>query len=519
MRGEKKNNGAEPGWARRGRRGLPLVSTLTLVLTAGASPVGAAAWQFSPYLDLAETYTDNVSLATDDERAEWVTEISPGFSLVGNGARTKLNLNYRLQNLFYGSEGSYSSHHQLNANGNVEVARDFFFVDARSAITQQIIDPSVSSPVDNINTGNRATVITYGVSPYFKLRAGPYVEGEVRYSADQVVNESAATADALSTRYSARFNSGRAFTRLSWGMDYFQEDMDRGQSFDTHRESASGAVRYRLLRSFNALARGGYENNDVPTARGTRNGSYWSLGGEWIANRYLTLSASKGKNYRDANIDFQPTVRTHLHVGYRNRTVGLNPGDVWSADLSHQTRRSTWRLSYLEDTTDIQTLQLADQQFFVVVDPNGNLIVDPRTGLPLVLVNNVFALTNEEFIRKRAQGSVNWNSGKSNLLVGVFNERREYQLSDRSEDVVGVDTAWTWRFKPRTSSLLGASWQRRNPPNTGAADDLWRVSLGLNRAVSTRTTTSIELRHTQRDVAGGPGYDENRLMARLNMRF
>ena len=515
MRGEKKNNGAEPGWGRHGRRGLPLA----LILASSASPVSAGVWNFNPYLDLAETYTDNVSLASDDERAEWVTEINPGFSLDGKSARTQLNLDYRLQNLFYASGGSYGSHHQLNADGNVEVAREFFFVDARSSINQQIIDPNVSSPMDNINTGNRATVVTYGVSPYFKLRAGPYVEGEVRYSADQVVNESAATADALTTRYNARFNSGRAFTRLNWGVDYAQEDMDRGQSFDTHRESASGVLRYRLVRTFNALARGGYESNDTPIARGTRNGSYWSVGGEWIPNRYLTVSASKGENYRDANIDFQPTVRTRLHVGYRNRTVGLNPGDVWSADLSHQTRQSTWRLSYLEDTTDIQTLQLADQQFFVVADPNGNLIVDPRTGLPLILVNNVFALTNEEFIRKRGQGSVNLISGKSNLLVGVFNERREYQLSNRAEDAAGINTAWTWRFKPRTSSLLGASWQRRNPLNTGAADDLWHVSLGLSRAVSTRTTTSIELRHTQRDVAGGPGYDENRLMARLSMRF
>lgn len=515
MRGEKKNNGAEPGWRRRGRRGLPMA----LVLASGASSAGAGAWHFSPYLDLAETYTDNVSLASDDERAEWITEINPGFSLDGKSARTQLNLNYRFQNLFYASEGSYGSHHQLNAKGNVEVAREFFFVDARSAISQQIIDPNVSSPLDNINPGNRATVITYGVSPYFKLRAGPYVEGEARYSADQVVNESAAAADALTTRSSARFNSGRAFTRLNWRMDFLQEDMHRNQSFDTHRESASGVMRYRLVQGFNALARGGYENNDVPTARGTQNGGYWSVGGEWIPNRYLTVSASKGENYRDANIDFQPTVRTRLHVGYRNRTVGLNPGDVWSADLSHQTRRSTWRLSYLEDTTDIQTLQLANQQFFVVVDADGNLIVDSRTGLPLILVNNIFALTNEEFIRKRAQGSVNWRSGKTNLLLGAFNERREYQLSNRSEDAVGIDTAWTWRFKPRTSSTLGASWQRRNPPNTRAADDLWRVSLSLSRAVSTRTTTSIELRHTQREVAGAPGYDENRLMARLSMRF
>lgn len=515
MRGEKKNNGAQPGWGGRGRWRLPLV----LAVAAGTSPASAGVWHFHPRLDLAETYTDNVALSPRDERAEWVTEVNPGFSLDGQSGRAKLNLNYRLQNLFYANEGGYGSNHQLAANGNVEVAREFFFVDARSTISQQIIDPNTSLPLDNINRGNRANVITYGVSPYIRLRAGPYAEGELRYSADQVVNESAAASDALTTRYSARLNSGRAFTRLNWGLDFFHEDMNRSDVFDTRRESASGVVRYRLLRSFNALARAGYENNDVPTTSRIRNGGYWSVGGEWIPNRYLTVSASEGYNYRDADVTLQPSVRTRFHVGYRDRTVGLNPGDVWNADLSHHTRRSTWRLSYLEDTTNIQTLQLAGQQFFVVFDANGNLIIDPRTGLPLVLVSNVFALTNEEFIRKRTQGTVTWNSGKTDWLLGVFNERREYQLSNRSEDVVGVDTAWTWRFKPRTSSTLAAGWQRRNPSNTSSPDDLWHVSLGLSRAISTRTTSSLELRHTQRDFAAGSGYDENRLMARLSMRF
>src|SRR3569832_539014 len=350
MRGEKKNNGAQPGWGGRGRWRLPLV----LAVAAGTSPASAGVWHFHPHLDLAETYTDNVALSSGDEQAEWVTEINPGFSLDGESGRAKLNFNYRLQNLFYASEGSYGSNHQLAANGNVEVAREFFFVDARSTISQQIIDPNTSLPLDNIIRGNRANVITYGVSPYIRLRAGPYAEGELRYSADQVVNESAAASDAMTTRYSARLNSGRAFTRLNWGLVFLFVVLFCCVVFVFFCVCVFGVLRYCLLQSFNALARAGYENYDVPTTSGIQNGGYWSVGGEWIPNRYLTVSASEGDNYRDADVTLQPSVRTRFHVGYRDRTVGLNPGDVWSADLSHHTRRSTWLLSYLEDTANIR---------------------------------------------------------------------------------------------------------------------------------------------------------------------
>lgn len=516
MGGGKKNNGAQPGRGWHDRWRLPLA--LALAVASGASQADAAVWHFHPRVDFAEIYTDNVSLASSNQQSDLVTEVAPGFSLNGESSRAKLNLNYRFQNLFYANKGDYGSNHQLDANGNVEVAREFFFVDARSTITQQIINPNINLPLDTINTGNLANVITYGVSPYFKVHAGQYADGEVRYSADQVVDESAAASNALLTSYSTRLNNDRTFSRFNWGLNFLHQDMTRSDAFDTHIESTSAVTRYRLMQSFNALARGGYENDQVPTMI-IRNGGYWAVGGEWIPNRYFTASATGGENYRDADISWQPTIRSHFHVGYRNRAVGLMPGDVWNADISHYTRRSTWRLSYLEETTNIQMLQLTSQQFFVLVDANGKLVIDPNTGLPLILANNVFALTNEEFIRKRAQGTVDWNRGRTDWLLAVFNERREYRFSGNSDDAVGVDATWTWRFKPRTSSILAASWQRLNLANTGADDNFWYVSLALSRAISTRATSSIELRHTQQDFVAGYSYDENRLMAQLSMRF
>ncbi len=495
---------------------------LALAVALSGQTVTAGQWQVNTYLDFSEVYTDNVSLSpAGAEQDEFITQISPGIGINGQSGRAKLNLNYRFQNLIYGHDVADSNaNHQLLANGNIELVKNWFFVDAKSSISQQIVDADLSAPLDNFNLGNRADVITYGVSPYLKLHFGSYAAGEVRYGIDRVENQSTALADTETTQYSAAFNSGPAFSRLTWGMNYRHEEMQRESGPDSLRENASAVIRYRVHETFNVLARGGHENNEVVTNRSPKNGSYWSAGGEWSPSRYLTLSATTGENNWDADVYLRPTTRTQLHVGYRDLEVGLNPGGVWTADFSHYTRRSSWQLSYLEESTTTQTLQLAGRQFFLVVDANGNLLIDPRTGFPVVVVNNLFSLTDQEFIRQRLQGSVTWKSGKSDFVLGAYNERREFEISNESEDVLGANASWVWRLKPRTQSILGGGWQYRNPAGTSEADELWYASLGLNRSITQKVNSSLEFRHTERaSGAAGRDYDENRLSLQLNMRF
>lgn len=97
-------------------------------MVMGGQAAMAGEWRFNTYLDLAEVYTDNVSLApAGAEESEFITQISPGVSLNGQSGRAKLDLNYRLQNLIYGHDVTRNnSNHQLLANGNLEVAMSGF---------------------------------------------------------------------------------------------------------------------------------------------------------------------------------------------------------------------------------------------------------------------------------------------------------------------------------------------------------------------------------------------------------
>ena len=506
----------------RHRGGWPLAA---VVLMSWQTPSFAAHWQLRPNLQLEEVYTDNVTLAPPGQaESDFVTGINPGFSLTGEGGRVKAKVNYQLQNYLYANDsGRDSSYQQLAANGNVELLKHIFFVDARSSINQQIIDPQGTVGLDNINPGNSASVFTYGVSPYLKLNMHSYADVELRYDIDQLEYQDANVPNAQTQRYSLNMNSGPRFARLNWNVNYQQQDMLQNSAFDTHTKSAAASLRYSIVRSWNFLAYGGYEDNQVPatSTNSPVNGSYWSAGLEWLPSRHITASATTGENDRTADLVLRPTERTSLHVGYRDRHVGLITGPTWTADLSHFTRRTSWRASYTEERTNLQALQIVGQQFFVLQDQQGNIVIDPATGFPVVLAANVFGLVNDEYISKRSQATVTLNTGKSDVTLGVFRERREYTLNPQPVDVVGTQASWDWRFAPRTHTTLSGNWQRTSYENTSINNNkLWYGSLALVRSISREIDASLEFRNLESNSSRGAGdYQENRMTLRVNMRF
>lgn len=492
------------------------------LLMSWQAPLFAAQWHVQPRLMLGETYSDNITLApAGSEESDFVTQINPGVSVNGQGRRVKLNLNYTLQNAIYASDSKRNaSNHQLAATGNAELIKDIFFVDARSSISQQIVDPQGRVGLDNLNIGNQGDVFTYGFSPYLKLRMASYAKAELRFNDDHVENQSSSISDAETQEYTAHINSGPRFGRLNWDADYHQQDLLRKTVGDSHYQNANANVRYHLLSSWNLLARGGYEDNSLPDIANPYNGSYWSAGLEWVPSPHFSASATTGENNWDADLSLRPTDRTFLHVGYRDRNVGLVRGPSWNVNLSHRTRHTTWQGSYSEESTTVQTLQVSGQQFFTLVDSQGNVIVDSNTGLPVVLVRNVFSLTNEDFIRKRGQLAVTLNTGKSNVVLSVFNEHRTYSLSNNSEYVVGTTDSWTWKFAPRTSSMIGGGWQQTRPANSNQHDQLWHGSIGLIRKLSPKVNGSLEYSYLQRNsILASGDYTENRVTMQVNMLF
>ncbi len=482
----------------------------------------AAEWDATARLHLSEIYTDNLRLAVDDEEHESITQINPGFSLTGRGARVRVGADYTMQNLFYAhNPDSNTTHHQLRAWEQSELIKDWFYFDSSASISQQLVSPSERVSVDNLNlTGNRSDVVTFQVEPYIKRDLGAYATTELRYSHGWVDYEADGVSDTQSSTASGYIANGYGATHLFWRLAHREQREIRDDAADSTRSSTTGMMRYRVLSTLSLIGYAGREENDIQSNRPSPDGTYWSAGFRWHPSPKLSLEATKGRNEEQAHLQWSPITRTAIDISYRDRDVGLNTSETWNGTLSHRTRRSTWALSYTEEVTNDQFLALQGQEAGFLVDSQGQVSSDPNTGEPAIGFRDVFGLSNQEFLRTRAQLSMNYRSGKSTVSLSVYDETRTYELSAAELETKGGSASWNWRFAARTSSRISVQGQRYEALNSSDPGQTVKTSLSLARQLSPRTNARVEVSHLDGEEVGTQAkYDENRVSLHLNMNF
>ena len=502
--------------------GLCIILILVLLCPAA---VHAGQWIITPRLTLGETYSDNINLSDDDKEGDLITEITPGISISGSSARLEAQLDYQMQNLIFLSNSDASSiYQQLDANATAEITDNFFFFDASSKMGQSVVDADGTISRNNFNdSGNQTNFYAYGLSPYIRPHFGGYADGTFRYSLDHVRYDDSVS-NSVENRFDANLVSGRKFGPLSWFANYVFDDINRSKASDARYQNADGEVRYTISRQFSLVAQAGWADNDFQTNEEIENGSYWAIGGFWQPSRYYSLEALTGDNLSTVTVGIYPGRRTSLEVTWRDRNVGLNPGDAWFGTFKHRTRRTTWRASYTEDTTTQQQEQLGEGGFgFFGQDPlTGELNPNPQPGDLIVIspTGPINSLTNEVEERERASGSVGMKTGKTGLLFTVFSEKRHFLTSQTKEDTNGFSVSIDRRVAPRTNAILSGSWQRIESDRGSGDSDFWYIDALLRRQISPRLDAMAGYSFTRQDSeTDRNSYDENRLEARITAYF
>jgi uncharacterized protein (PEP-CTERM system associated) len=493
----------------------------------------AGSWDITPRISLAEIFSDNINLDDDDKEYDLVTEITPGIRIHREGGRLSADIDYEMQNLIFLNESDASgSNHRLNGNSTAELARDLVFVDATARAGQSIVDTNRTISNNNINNGgNRTDFFAYSLSPYLQNDFAGWTEGQFRYTYGEVNYDDDESDDQTENSYDARMVSGRKFGPLSWTATANHTNLDYSRSEGEARDdeeyrNAELNARYRISSLFSLIGTAGHADNDYNTTDQIENGSYWAFGGFIQPSRYYSFEAQKGNNLKTATANAYPTRRTALTVTYRDRDVGLNPGERWSGSFNHRTRRTTWQARYFEDTTTQQQEVLSGSgPSFGGIDPEtGEPVPDPQPGdVPVdEPLGPTFSLTNEVFERKRGSGTFGMKGAKTGLRVTIFEERREYQVSGREERVRGISGSINRRLAPRTNGILSGSYER-NKDDTEFSDleDVYAfIRTEVSRQISRKATGSIAYQLQLQDSNDDSrDYTENSLEARLTVVF
>ncbi len=483
-----------------------------------------------PSVSTKEIFSDNINLSTSgNEKSAFVSEVSPGVSIIGRSARSILNLNYRMQNLYNaGGNNKLSTANQLQYNSHNTLYTNRLFLDSHSSISQQNTNNLYQTANDNIsNSGNSTTVSTFGMSPYWTPRFGDYANGNLRLNFDTVTtgsnsnNNSNSTlnpiTDTVNIAEIVQLNSGNEFKRVKWNLAHNNTESYRDGGDNVKFQNSNASVRTYLNQYFNVFAQGGYSNNSfLSTTNTSKNGVFYTFGGQWKPSSYYSVEVGGGNNsYVTVNIS--PMQRLTWNTTYRKNSIGLNTGTTWQTALNYRTRQSTWALKHDNDTTTVQDI-LLQQQRTNAQDPSGNEIVNPVPEQRLI---NIPTLTNDVIVRKTWNLSSTYNTGKSTIGASAFNEDRVYQLSGNSEKVRGISGSWNWQFASKTSAFLRPLWQQTSGSSiTNTKSDRYDLSLGINRTITTRINGMLELRHVnQTSDLTTNDYQENRATASLFMRY
>ncbi|WP_186297697.1 TIGR03016 family PEP-CTERM system-associated outer membrane protein [Sedimenticola selenatireducens] len=450
----------------------------------------AAEWNSTASINASAVYTDNVNLVTTGKESDLTPTLTPSISLHGKGARATVDLTAAAE--FNGQGGGNDSvNPRLQADAKAELFERVAFIDLNATATQNAIEPLAVSGSGNLNNrGNKTTTYSYKISPYLKSRFKGLADTELRYTYNDLNHSEGSVGDTSSETVNLSITSGPDFKLFSWGVNASNKVTDNEQGQVSELSSADFDLGYQLNRRWRVTGSIGTESNDFNSVSTNRDGSRWDIGAVWT-----------------------PNPRTVFDFGFGDRFFGSTK----RFSFTHTGRRSTLTASYSQDLTDSTTL-LSDQVVFQVVDQFGQPIINPVTGDPFLLAQNISTIGNSTFVNDQLTVGYSLKGRRTTLSLNGNISEQTYQDSSREVSQYGLGASINRQLSGKISGDLGLNWSESEEKGTASTQsDTWRLSAGINQELGPKTNLRLNYSFTDRSSnQSGQSYEENRLSLTLN---
>jgi uncharacterized protein (PEP-CTERM system associated) len=503
-------------------RHVPL-ALLALALSPGAK----AEWKFTPTVDLRQSYSDNVNLAREElARAQFYTEIAPGFTLLNNSPRWKMRTTYA-RNFFLSKDddipNTQRAHSELSAAVDGRLINDLLFLDAEARIGQQAVSAfGPQSNGNNFTNNNKAEVRSFRASPYLRYRFGSTANMELRYTRDSLdTGRSTGLGNSDGNTYNLNLSSGPTFRRFGWSLTMARQEVSYSLVPDSTVDNANLGLRYLLSNTFTATMGLGHDSYDYDALGGRTQGRSWSVGFDWKPSSRTSLQASAGKRYYGSSY--------MLNAQHRSRST------VWS--INYNDAVTTTRAQFLLPST-IDTASMLDGLFTATIpDPVARAAAVQAyiaaTGLPPSLADNINYFSNRFILQKQLQASVAFSTSRTTTILSLFDTRRNALSNIKADSPLqgsqsvnlnddtrqqGANASLNWRINARSSVNLILSAGTSISNSTGQEVDNRAVRLGVTSQIKPRLRGSLEVRRVSGSTLGiASDYRENGVSAILSM--
>lgn len=466
-----------------------------------------------PRVVFQHTITSNAPLAPIAV-SDQLTEISPGFLLVGNTARIKGFADYSLRGMHYARETVSSRvEHNLNANAVIEAIEQRAFIDLSGIVGSQPISafgPPVNGSPANPNSSQ---TFTFRISPYLRGRLGSATEYEARYSVQDTRTDTVNRSDYLTQNWLLRVGSGKNESIVGWSVDASQQtsDFSLGQNIETR--TLRGSLNYAVTPQLLVSGVGGTEStNQISPTR--KSYSVTGFGAVW-----------------------RPSERTRFSVNHENRYFG----EAHNIELEHRTARTVWRYVDTRGVSNGQDSQPASMGslfdllngFYAQREPDPirrtQLVLAEiaRLGLPAneQVFNNFLRSSNTvqrvqqlslAMLGQRSIATVAISQSDNRPLDGALNLGDDFDTNTRIRQR-GWSLQLAHRLTPNSSIQASLGEQRSVGTAPGLESSVRSASLGLSTLLARRTSGSLQVRRAISD--GAIPYSESAVIGTITHRF
>lgn len=456
----------------------------SLVLYGLSSTVSAGVWLIQPSISISKISTDNVNLTATEEVRDRITEIAPSISIARSGEQLSLDINYAVQGVYYDKSKEHdSTFSQVNAFVVGEIIDEFFFTEMHVARDQQIVSPLRPVVSNNyIITENRTDSTTLRLSPYLRSRLSNRIDSEFRYSFNKIDYSDESIDDSTSNEALIEVGSSNQRGGIEWRLvNNYNKVKYRTRGEDSFSSSSLEVVKY-LMPRFGVIALVGYEKNEYETRPGQERpeGSIWEGGIRWAPTARRNLEARGGERYF---------------------------GDVYSLRANGNERYLNWSIEYSEEA--MSTVQVQIDELFAITEDDRAIGADDRS-----------LQDTSVFIRKYFSSSIIFSVRRTELMLSLFRDRRDYQLTLENEISEGIVSDFRWQLFPRTTVAIENSFRKQSFRLENREDDVSEGDIGIEHLLSPRTRAELAVGYTRRESTNSLNdYRSNIVMASLEYEF
>lgn len=484
----------------------------------GADPaVKARGWEIKPNIGLELTQTDNATLRSDNRKSDLIVRTSPGVRLLGESARAKGYVDFRLQQIDYMQiEQQSRTQRILNGTGTLELLDNWLFLDVSGRIARQPISAfsTPDSGGDSINNNLTETTM-YQVSPYIKGRLFGQADYQLRLDNSWYSAKSGPVQDTTMQTVQGNLSGATGLSRLTWGMSADVQQTKYSNNLKNDADSLRGTLTYALDPQLRFTAIGGRESND------------------YVNFRQQTSSITGW------GVEIAPTERTQIAWRQENRYFGT--GHNFS--FTHRTPHAAWRIS---DSRDVmlrtpQTMSFAMGTYFDLLNEQLRASIPDDLQRTSYILNLLQAMgiapdvqvvggfqTSRVSINRVKEASVVWNGVRNMITVSAQSIERtalgtgieipdDFTNFSSTIRQKGATFNWAHKLTPLSTVTLMGNRMQTTGNSSNQQTDRTMYSLMFTSKLGADSSASLGARRTE--VRGFVDYVENALLASVLVVF